>query len=252
VRRAAPTAVLILLLATPAALAAPRGPAAPSKQRIESVERYLRGRAGVNSFSVMTSRGHLAGFEQGRVYVAASVVKAMLLVSYLRKIRGRLPSPEERALLYPMITRSDNGAATAIYARLGDAPLYRLARRVRMRRFSVAGHWGNASFSAADQARFMARFPPLVPPRTRPYARRLLSSIVPWQRWGFSRYSLRAGWKTFFKGGWRATGAGQLVHEVARFERRGKRFSLAVLTDGNPSFEYGTATLRGVAARLFR
>jgi Beta-lactamase enzyme family len=253
-RRAAPIAVMVLvfLLAAPAALAAPRGPAVPSKQRIESVKRYLRERAGVNSFSVMTSRGHLAGFEQGRVYVAASVVKAMLLVSYLRKIRGRLPSPEERELLYPMVTRSDNRAASAIYARLGDAPLHRLARRVRMRRFSVAGHWGNASFSAADQARFMARFPPLVPPGTRPYARRLLTSIVPRQRWGFSLYSLRAGWTTFFKGGWRRTGAGQLVHEVARFERRGKRFSLAVLTDGNPSFAYGTATLRGVAARLFR
>jgi hypothetical protein len=41
------------------------------------------------------------------------------------------------------------------------------------------------------------------------------------------------------------------VHEAARFERGGQHFSLAVLTDGNPSHAYGTATLRGVAARLF-
>jgi zinc D-Ala-D-Ala dipeptidase len=90
-----------------------------------------------------------------------------------------------------------------------------------------------------------------VPRAARGYARRLLSSIVPWQRWGFSRFAARAGFATYFKGGWRGTAAGRLVHEVARFERGGERFSLAVLTDGNPSHEYGAATLRGLAARLF-
>jgi hypothetical protein len=251
-RRAAVLAVLALAVAAPAAEAALDGRAVPSKQRIESAKRYLRARQGINSFSVMDSKGRLRGLAQGRVYISASVVKAMLLVAYLRKIRARRPSPEERSLLAPMIRRSDNDAANAIYARLGDAPLYRIARRAKMRRFSVAGYWANAHFSAADQARLMARVLRLTPKRTRRYARRLLSSIVPAQRWGFSRYSLRAGWRTFFKGGWRATSRGQLVHEVALFQRRGSRFSLAVLTDGNPSMAYGTASLRGVAARLFR
>jgi len=249
-RRALLLAVLGLAMAPAAGEGA--DPVTPSPQRIESVKRYLGKRQGVNSFSVMDSRGRLRGLAQGRVYVTASVVKAMLLVAYLRKISGRLPSPEERGLLGPMITVSSNSAATTIYYRVGDAALYRLAGRVRMRHFSVAGHWGNAHFSAADQARFMARFDELTPRRTRRYARRLLSSIVPTQRWGFSAYSLRAGWRTFFKGGWRRTGRGELLHEVALFERGRSRFSLAVLTDGNPSMGYGAATLRGVAARLFK
>ena len=42
------------------------------------------------------------------------------------------------------------------------------------------------------------------------------------------------------------------MHEAALFERSGRRFSLAVLTDGNPSHDYGTQTLRGVARRMFR
>jgi zinc D-Ala-D-Ala dipeptidase len=71
------------------------------------------------------------------------------------------------------------------------------------------------------------------------------------QRWGFSRYSIAAGFRTFFKGGWRGTGAGQLVHEAALFERGRTRVSMAVLTDGNPSHDYGTETLRGVAHRVF-
>ena len=250
-RRAAPIAVLVLTLAAPAAAFAAARQPVPTKQRIESIKRYLRARQGINAFAVMTSRGHLRGYAQNRTYASASVVKAMLLVAYLRKIRARGASPEERGLLAPMITRSHNRAASAIYARLGDGPLYDLARRARMRQFSVAGYWSSARISAADQARFMKRFLRLTPRRTRSYARRLLSSIVSRQRWGFSRYSLDAGWNTFFKGGWIQTGAGDLVHEVALFERGRRRFSVAVLTDGNPSFGYGIATLRGVAARLF-
>src|SRR5215211_3591718 len=158
-------------------------------------------------------------------------------------LRARAPGP--------MIKLSDNGRANAIYHRVGDSALLRLASLVHMRTFTVAYCWGCAFFSAADQARFFYNFDRLVPPRSRRYARHLLSSIVAYQRWGFSRYSLAHGFKTFFKGGWRGTGRGRLVHEAAMFERGLLRFSMAVLTDGNPSHGYGTATLRGVAARIF-
>ena len=184
--------------------------------------------------------------------MSASLVKAMLLVAYLRGIGKRAPDAGERASLGPMITVSSNDAADTIYYRVGDAALYRLARLAGMKSFSVAGYWANAHFSAEDQARFFNRIDRLVPRASRPYARGLLSSIASYQRWGFSRYSRAAGFKTFFKGGWRGTGAGQLVHEAALFERGDTRISMAVLTDGNPSHEYGTETLRGVAQRLFR
>jgi zinc D-Ala-D-Ala dipeptidase len=141
-------------------------------------------------------------------------------------------------------TRSTTASATRRYT-------YDLARRAGMTRFSVAGYWGNAHFSAEDQARLFSRVDRLVPDASRGYARSLLSSIVGYQRWGFSRFSLAHGWRTFFKGGWRATAAGQLVHEAALFERRDTRVSMAVLTDGNPSHDHGTETLREVARRIF-
>jgi hypothetical protein len=239
-----------LALTAPAASAA--GPAVPDARRLESVRRYLDGRRSLESYAVIDSVGKLHGFAPRRTYATASVIKAMLLVAYLRKLGERAPNAAERRTLDPMVTASDNASASAIYRRTGDAALRRLAKRAGMKRFSVAASWGYARFSAEDQARFMWRFDRLTPARNRSYARRLLASIVPWQRWGFSRLSLAAGWKTFFKGGWRRTGRGRLVHEVALFERRKRRFSLAVLTDGNPSMGYGTATLRGVAARLFK
>ena len=94
---------------------------------------------------------------------------------------------------------------------------------------------GPAPFSAADQARFFSVFDRLTPPAARLRALSLLSSIVSYQRWGFSRFSLAEGFKTFFKGGWRGTSRGSLVHEAALFERGPLRISMAVLTDGNPS-----------------
>jgi hypothetical protein len=248
-RRALVVSLMTLTVAAPAAPAAE--PATPGAKRLESVRRYVDGRRGVNSFAVIDSRRRLHGFAPHRTYASASVVKAMLLVSYLRKIGKRAPNAAERGALGPMIAVSDNRRASAVYRRVGEAALRRLAKRAGMKRFSVAARWSRARVSAEDQARFMWRFDRLVPRLNRSYARRLLSSIVRRQRWGFSRYSLRAGWRTFFKGGWRGTGRGQLLHEVALFERGGRRFSLAVLTDGNPSVGYGTATLRGVAARLF-
>jgi D-alanyl-D-alanine dipeptidase len=224
----------------------------PPRSRLRAVRLYLATRGAINSWALIDSRGRLHGVAARRRYHSASVVKAMLLVAYLRRIGNRMPTASERALLGPMITASDNGLATAIYRRVGDAALLRLAGRARMRNFTVAYCWGCAFFSAADQARFFYRFDGLVPPRSRRYARRLLSSIVSYQRWGFSRYSLARGFKTFFKGGWRRTESGRLVHEAALFERGPLRLSMAVLTDGNPSHPYGTATLRGVAARIFR
>jgi zinc D-Ala-D-Ala dipeptidase len=224
----------------------------PSRERVLAVQRYLAGRGGVNSWALIDNWGRLRGFAPHRVYVTASVVKAMLLTAYLRGIGNRMPDSDERSLLGPMITVSSNDAAGAVYSRVGDAALYALAKLAGMTRFSIAGHWGNAHFSAEDQARFFSRIDRLIPKASRAYARTLLSSIVSEQRWGFSRFSLARGFKTFFKGGWRQTEIGSLVHEVALFERGDTRISMAVLTDGNPSHEYGTETLRGVAERLFR
>ena len=56
----------------------------------------------------------------------------------------------------------------------------------------------------------------------------------------------------FFKGGWRGTYRGQLVHQASSVRYHGTRFSLAVLTDGNPSMSYGIETISGVARRILR
>jgi hypothetical protein len=227
-------------------------PPFPAARRIDAARRYVRGRA-ISSFAVIDTHGHLHGWAVHRRYVTASVVKAMILVARLRQIGNHMPGGSDQAVLDPMIQVSDNDAATVAYGWVGDGGLAGVGRLAHMRDLIVpGGHWGNVIFSAADQAHLFLVIDRLVPARSRAYARHLLSSIVSYQRWGFSRFAARHGWQTFFKGGWRETDRGSLVHEAALFERHGRRFSLAVLTDGDPSHDYGTATLRGVAARLFR
>ena len=186
--------------------------------------------------------------------MTASVIKAMLLVSYLRKVNNqdRRLTREERRQLRPMITVSSNSAATWVYNRLGDRRLRRLARRADMDQFSICCSWGYARFSARDQAKFFWRIERLTPPRFRDYAMRLLRSVVPRQSWGIPSVARPRGFSVFFKGGWRSTVHGRLVHQASLIRYPGTAFSLVVLTDGNPSMRYGIETIAGVARRILR
>ncbi|MGH2957565.1 MAG: serine hydrolase, partial [Solirubrobacterales bacterium] len=224
----------------------------PWAKRISDASRYARGRVGTVSFAVVDERGRIRGFHRGTRYSSASLVKAMLLVAYLRGVRGRELNAEERGLLGPMIRVSDNDAADAIYAQVGPSGLQRLARRSGMRRFAANPAWGGCQVTAVDQARFFRRLGSLLPPRHRKYGLGLLSGIVASQRWGIPQGAPK-GWRLHFKGGWYpGDPGGWRVHQAALLRRGGRRLGVAVLTSGDPSYDYGATTIRGVTARLLR
>jgi hypothetical protein len=213
---------------------------------IAAAVRYARTRAGTVAFAVLDQHGRLRGLRRTLQFPSASVVKAMLMVAVLRRADRAHLSAGERDLLRRMITVSDNDAASAIYAQVGGAGLRAVARAAGAKRFADVGNWADAQLTAADQARFFLRFDALVPAAHRRYARKLLSSIVSWQRWGIPPAASAHGMKVFFKGGWR-TG---IVHQVALLERGGRRIALAVLTSGAPSMAYGEQTIEGIARRV--
>jgi Beta-lactamase enzyme family len=236
----------VLLLAAPSASAL-----RPWRPHVRDAAAYAADRAGSVSFGVRT-RHRLRGVGVERTVPSASVVKAMLLVAYLRwpGVRDRALHPRERALLGPMIRRSDNTAASRVCNVVGTGGLERLARRARMRRFHATRPWGLSTIDVADQTRFFLGIDRLVPRRHRRYALRLLGSIVPAQRWGIARVRPR-GWALYFKGGW-GSGTGWVDHQVALLRRGRRRLSVAILITSSPSHAYGNETLRGVAARLLR
>ena len=169
--------VTCAVLAIPAAAtAAPY----PTHKQMDAVREYLKHARRRGRRRVIDSQGRVRGIHDKRRFVTASVIKAMLLVSYLRKVdhQDRGLTRYERSHLRPMIRVSSNSAATWTYYRVGDVLLRRLARRADMDQFSICCSWGYAHFSARDQAKFFWQLEQLTPPRFRDYATHLLRSIV--------------------------------------------------------------------------
>lgn len=220
----------------------------PGADALARVRRWLRGRAGRIGFAVVDGAGRLRGTRAHETFASASLVKAMLLVAFLRqldRVDQRLDAAD-RALLEPMIRSSDNDAASAIFARVGQEGLAELALQAGMTELTTSPLWGETSISAADQARFFALLDQLLPRRFAHFARGLLLGIVPAQSWGIPAVARAGGYRVLFKGGWRE----DILNQAARLEGARGAFSLAVLSDGNPSMAYGIETVEGVAAAL--
>jgi len=248
-----PSTVVLLPVLAGACLLPGAAAAAPEADRVwhphvRAAKEYARSRAGDVTFAVRTP-GRFAGFRAGRSMSSASVVKAMLMVAYLNRegVRGRRLRAEDRALLAPMIRRSDDAAANRVYGIVGAAGLYRLARRVGMPTFTTMPVWGGSQITARDQTKLFLRFERYVVARHRDTALRLLGSIVSYQRWGLGRVRPK-GWGLYFKGGWTSV----VENQVGLYRRGSRRIAIAVLTANNPSSAYGRATQRGIARRLLR
>ena len=228
------------------------GQARAWEPHVRAAREYADSRAGHVGFAVLDMRGrlhHSGGGGQARM---ASTFKVMLMVAYLRRnsVEHRALHPWEKDLIRPMIRKSDNEAATRIRDMLGRAPIERLADRVGMKHFEWHDIWGHCKTSARDQALFMRTLHRHVPARHWSFAKRQLGNIVARQRWGIAR-AKPAGWRLYFKGGW-GSGSGAVDHQVAFLTNEGRRIGVAILTEDNPSHDYGKRTLEGVARRLLR
>lgn len=225
-------------------------PAQAWEPDVRAAERYTESRQGSVSFHVREGRRRW-GHRGARTTRTASTVKVLLALAYLRRVvRDRPLGPGDRALLEPMIRRSDNVTATRIRDRVGNPAVARVARRAGLRDFRVHPIWGQSAISARDLSRLFGEVERLAPRRHRAYLMGLLRTIVPWQRWGIGK-ARPSGWRLYFKGGW-GSGTGAVNHQGALLVRGRRRIAIGITTVGNPTHAYGSATLEGVARRLLR
>jgi beta-lactamase class A len=244
----------LCLVAVVACSGSAEAPAAASEgiwtPDVEAARSYAAARQGRIRFAIIDDSGKFRGHRWARTAPMASVFKVMLLATYLRRARDRALTEGDRDLLAPMIRWSDNDTAQRVRDIVGPRAIRRLARDADMRHFRLHSTWGLSRTSARDQAHFLYRFERDVPDRHERYARRLLHSIVPSQRWGIPKV-IPGDWEVYFKGGW-GTGTGRVTHQVAFLESGDERISVAILTEFSPSHRYGTRTVRGVAVRLLQ
>ncbi|MFC7307805.1 serine hydrolase [Streptomyces monticola] len=190
-------------------------------------------------------------------YAGASVVKAGILAALLLGAQdaGRELGGAERELAEPMIVRSDNDAASVLWARIGgargfDAACARLGLRATAG--GADGFWGLTRTTAGDQlALLRAVFGPggtVLEARSRAYAQELMGRVVAGQDWGVSA----AGFPYALKNGWMPrSGTGLwVVHSVGRVRTPGGReLLLAILSDGHPTLADGIAAVEAAARR---
>ena len=130
-----------VLAAAAAAAASPPADWAPD---VAAAREFAAGRTGEVSFHVRTEAERW-GLDPDRGVASASVIKAMLMVAYLKQpsVRARELRAADRRLLGPMIRRSDNVAGGACATSSAIPPLRRLARQAGMTALRDApGFWG--------------------------------------------------------------------------------------------------------------
>ncbi|MFN8052850.1 MAG: serine hydrolase [Acidimicrobiales bacterium] len=191
----------------------------------------------------------------GRRVSTASVVKVEIMAGTLLRAQnaGREPTGWELGRIAPMIHRSDNASASALWSSLGGEPgMERIGAALGLDTTDEVGPvWGLSTTTADDQARFLssiAQGPSPLSPHSRDLAWRFLTDIDPAQRWGVRAGvpdTWTVGHKNGFAGsaccGWRVNSVGYAADPA------GGGYSLAVLSDGWPTLAAGIPMVEAVA-----
>ncbi len=182
-------------------------------------------------------------------FYTASTVKVPIMVTLLSERYEADPGATSpgSGLLSPMITASDNDAATALFEQVGGASAVQaeLERRGITHTHVDPSHWGLTTTTAPDMALLMRSlyYGQRLNPALRAAAFDLMSHVISGQRWGVPAGLPRSAYVAF-KGGWLPVGDGWVVHQVGVVSDGGRTYIFAFYNKGQPSFAYGQETLR--------
>jgi hypothetical protein len=226
----------------------PLPPGFPGEQAVAAAKEWIAARDGEVAFAVVDTNGEDAGgYRAHERFQLASLSKAIMLVASLRD--DPTPDAATEAALTKMITESDNGAAYAIYGQVGAKGMRAVAKAAGMQDYDQGSGWVDTRASAWDEARLFSQLETLAPAAGRSLARRLLSGVIPIQRWGIPAAAGPEGWTSYFKGGWLGMD-NKLMVQAAWLEKGKKRWALAVMSDENPTRSDGWDTQKGVTGLL--
>jgi beta-lactamase class A len=188
---------------------------------------------------------------------SASVVKVTILGALLRKAldQHRFLTSTETTQLRAMITRSDNNAASALWAKLGHSYLQHFLNLAGMKQtvLGPGGYWGLTQITAHDEMlllRLLLRPNTVLTSNSRSYALGLMAQVISSQRWGVPAGAPRTV-TVHVKNGWlpRAT-HGWRINSIGGFTWSTGYYSIVVLSMDNPTMSYGVTTVEGIARAI--
>jgi beta-lactamase class A len=190
---------------------------------------------------------------------SASIVKVTILGAVLRKAldQHRYLTSTEAAQLRAMITRSDNNAASALWAKLGHSYLRHFLNLAGMKQtvLGPGGYWGLTQVTAHDETlllRLLLTANTVLTGNSRAYALRLMAQVISSQRWGVPAGAPRSV-TVHVKNGWlpRAT-HGWRINSIGGFTWSKGWYSIVVLSMDNPTMSYGITTVEAIARVIHR
>ena len=271
---AATTATATATTASASAAAVPAAPETPIHEGIcmgppgyrslesrlsTDITSALRGRDGDHAVTVYDRVTSVyCALDAGRHFDSASVVKAIILAALLRwhQETGRPLSGNEKYLATLMITESDNDAATDLWNELGMDRLQRFLGLAKMSQTELGtdGYWGLTQVTAHDEMLLLELLTAgnsVLSAYSRSYELGLMARVVSWERWGVTA-GAPAGVTVHVKNGWLPDDSGWHINSIGAFSGSGRNYMITVLTDGNPSEQYGIDTIENVARPVHR
>jgi hypothetical protein len=242
---------------TPTTTTAPTTPAAatvttePSTTALEAIDTD----ADFSVSAVDVDSGETLTYGDGS-FDTASIVKVDILAALLHQAQqdGRALTATERGLATAMIERSDNTAATALFTAVGGkAGLDEFNDVIGLGDTVVGsnGNWGLTQTTAADQLKLLEVVfgeDSVLSADSQAYEQGLMSNVVDSQSFGVSAAADDAG-DAALKVGYLQRSATGLwdVTSIGEIEAGGHTYLVAVLSEGNASFDSGVALVDQVA-----
>ncbi|QQE78149.1 serine hydrolase [Alicyclobacillus sp. SO9] len=221
---------------------------------------YLRTRQSQVSVAIFNAKtGKTLTYHPSQRYDTASIVKATIMADLLyQSQKNHKPlSKEEQSLMTPMIEVSSNQAASKLWNTAGAARgIGQFVHSVGMNHTTPGqnGYWGLTTTTALDEVDLMKlfAFPNHVLDYTsRQYGLSLMRHVVGWEDWGVSTgakgkvvVALKNGWVPTAKSHWH-------VNSIGFIDGDGRDYVIAVMSEENPSEQYGIQTVDKVSQMIW-
>jgi len=224
------------------------------------IDRALRGRVSTAAVGVDDPGQDVqCWLDSSAHFDSASVVKVIILGALLRLAadQHRNLTRTEAGLATAMITRSDNDAASDLWADVGRRYLQHFLDLAGMTQTSLGPgpYWGLTQITARDEMRLLRLLVTknaVFDTKSRDYALGLMARVIPSQRWGVTAGAPR-GLTAHVKNGWLPLAAhGWRIHSIGCFTGHGGGYCIVVLTQDNPTMSYGVATIESIARAINR